>query len=331
MALNRPLLITGSMALLLLVSWVSLTLGTANLSAAEVWSGLTGSGEDAVTIIVRELRLPRLILGLMAGATLGVTGAALQGLLRNPLADPGVIGVTSAAGLGAVIAIYFGLAATHALAVPLLSMAMAGLATLILFFLALRDASALTLILAGVGISSLATAFISLVLNFAPTPGSLQDMVMWILGSLDNRTTTDLALAGPFVILGWLMLVGTGRGLDALSLGEDAARSLGVNLRRLQLQIILATACSVGAVISVCGNIGFIGLIVPHMVRAFMGHAPGRIMLPSALLGGSILLLADMVTRLGTLYGPLRLGVVTAIIGAPVFLLIVYRTRGTMR
>ena len=329
--MRKFLLIALSILALLAVSWASLSLGSVDLSTAQVWDGLWGHGPQSISIIVQELRLPRLILGMMAGATLAVMGAALQGLLRNPLADPGVIGVSASAGLGAVIAIYFGLTAISALAVPVMAMLMAGMATLLLFVLAMRDSSALTLILTGIGISSLATAFISLVMNLAPTPGSVQDMVMWMLGSLENRTTTDLWLSGPFVLLGWAMLVGTSRGLDALSLGEDAAMSLGINVQRMRWQIIIGCALSVGAVVSVCGGIGFVGLVVPHMVRIFMGNAPGRILLPSAILGAAILVGADMLTRILTDYGTLRLGVVTAIIGAPVFLLIVYRTRDSMR
>ncbi len=329
--IRKGLLIIISVAVLGGMSWISLSLGTIDLTAHQVWTGLVGSGTEPINIIVRELRLPRLLLGIMGGATLAMMGAALQGLLRNPLADPGIIGVSASAGLGAVIAIYFGLSAVFPLALPIMAMVMAGLATIILFALAARDASALTLILAGIGISSLATAFISLVMNIAPTSGSLQDMVMWLLGSLENRTTTDLMLAGPFILVGGLMLVGTGRGLDSLSLGEDAAMSLGVNIKRLRLRVILGCALSVGALVSVCGAIGFVGLVVPHMVRAVMGSAPGRILLPSALVGASILLGADLVTRLVADYGNLSLGVVTAILGAPLFLVIIYRTRGTMR
>ncbi len=331
MNLPKSVIIIICLALALGTSWMSLSLGTVSLTSSEVWRGLWGQADPAINIIVQELRLPRLILGLMAGATLAIMGAALQGLLRNPLADPGVIGISASASLGAVIAIYFGWTAVSAYAVPVMAMSMAGVATLILFALAMRDSSALTLILTGIGISSLATAFISLVMNIAPTPGSVQDMVMWMLGSLENRTITDLWMAGPFVLAGWLMLIGTSRGLDALSLGEDAAHSLGINVTRMRWQIILGSALSVGAIVSVCGGIGFVGLVVPHMIRSFMGSAPGRILLPSALLGGAILVGADMVTRAVTDFGSLRLGVVTAIIGAPVFLLIVYRTRDSMR
>ncbi len=319
------------LALILLASLVSLLFGQADLPAAEVWRGLVAPADDPVAIVVRELRLPRVALGLLVGASLGLSGSALQGLLRNPLADPGVIGVSASAGLGAVIAIYFGISALFALAVPLFAMAGALLATLVLFFIASRDASVLMLILAGIGISSLATAAISLVMNFAASPMTLQDMVMWLLGSLENRTLGDLALAAPFIVLGWLCLTGVGQGLNALSLGEDAARTLGIDLKRLHWQVIAGSAASVGASVAVCGTIGFVGLVVPHFVRALIGYEPRRNLLPSALAGALLITLADMITRLPLGHAQLRLGVVTALIGAPVFLLIIIRTREAMR
>jgi iron complex transport system permease protein len=309
----------------------SLLVGSSWLTPAEVLAGLFGPQNEVNSIIVREIRLPRVLLGLMAGASLGLSGAALQGLLRNPLADPGVIGVSASAGLGAVFAIYFGLSSVFLLAIPLLAMAGALMATLVLFALASRDTSVLTLILAGIGINGLAAALTSLVMNFAPTPFSLLDMVMWMLGSLSNRSFTDIALAGPFMVLGWVLMSGVGQGLSALSLGEDTAQTLGTDLKRLRLQVILGTAISVGAAVAVCGTIGFIGLVVPHIMRSFFGHDPRRILLPSAIGGAIFLSLADMLTRIPLSGGELRLGVVTAFVGSPVFLWIVIRTRGVMR
>jgi iron complex transport system permease protein len=316
---------------LFVVGLVSATFGQVSLSLPQVIEGLTGPDDNGLSIIMRELRLPRILLGMLVGAALGFSGAALQGLLRNPLAEPGVIGVTASASLGAVIAIYFGLTVVSSLAVPVFSMLGAFLATMVVLAVAARDASVLTLILTGIGLSSLATALISLVMNFAPNPMSLRDMVLWMLGSLENRTTDDLFLAAPFIILGWVMMIGVGQGLNALALGEDAATSLGVNLKRLRWRIIAGTALSVGAAVSVCGGIGFVGLVVPHIVRFFVGHEPRQILLPSAVAGAILLTLADIVTRLPFGDGQLQLGVVTAFIGAPVFLVIVYKTREAMR
>ncbi|MBL4837590.1 MAG: iron ABC transporter permease [Kordiimonadaceae bacterium] len=316
---------------MLLSGLMSGMFGQVNLSLAEFFAGLFGQGDVGITLIVQELRMPRILLGMLAGATLGYTGAALQGLLRNPLADPGVIGVSASAGFGAVTAIYLGVAAVSAYAVPLFAMAGAFVATAILMFLASRDSSVLTLILAGIGISSLATAGVSLMMNFASSPMSLQDMVMWMLGSLENRTYDDLMLAGPLIIGGWLLMVGVGQGLNALSLGSETAHTLGIDLNRLRWRVVLGTALSVGATVSVCGAIGFIGLMVPHFVRAFIGHEPKRLLLPSALMGGLLLTLADILTRLPIGHGQLRLGVVTAVIGAPMFIYIIFKTRESMR
>ncbi|UTW55929.1 iron ABC transporter permease [Kordiimonas sp. SCSIO 12610] len=316
---------------LIVTGLISATFGQAPLSFSQVIEGLMGPSESALSIIIRELRLPRILLGMLVGAALGFSGAALQGLLRNPLAEPGVIGVTASASLGAVIAIYFGLTALTSFAVPIFAMLGAFAATMVVLLVASRDASVLTLILTGIGLSSLSTALISLVMNFAPNPMSLRDMVLWMLGSLENRTTDDLFLAAPFIILGWILMIGVGQGLNALALGEDAATSLGINLKRLRWRIIAGTALSVGAAVSVCGGIGFVGLVVPHIVRFFVGSEPRQILLPSAIAGAVLLTLADIVTRLPFGAGQLQLGVVTAFIGAPVFLVIVYKTRETMR
>jgi iron complex transport system permease protein len=329
---QSPALFVGVLlGALVLVFLLSLMVGQVWLSPLEVLSGLFGNGPETSQIIVQELRLPRVILGALVGASFGLSGAALQGLLRNPLADPGVVGVSASAGLGAVIAIYFGISASFAFAVPLLAMTGALISTFVLFALASRDASVLTLILAGIGINSLAAALTSLAMNFAPNPFTLQDMVMWMLGSLAHRSFTDIWLSGPFMVLGWVMMSGVGQGLSSLSLGEEAAQTLGVDLRRVRLQVILGTALSVGAAVSVCGAIGFVGLVVPHLVRFVIGYDPRRLLLPSAILGAVLLMLADLVTRLPWAQSELRLGVVTAFVGAPFFLYIVVKTRGAMR
>ncbi|MCK5425919.1 MAG: iron ABC transporter permease, partial [Emcibacter sp.] len=176
-----------------------------------------------------------------------------------------------------------------------------------------------------------ATAAIALAMNFAPNPMSLQDMIMWLLGSLENRTMTDITLAGPFIIGGWLIMRGVGQGLDASSLGEDTAHTLGINLKKLRMKVIIGSAISVGATVSVCGAIGFVGLVVPHMVRSLIGHAPGRLLIPSALMGAILLTIADLITRVPVGHGQLRLGVVTAFVGSPLFLYIIYKTREAMR
>lgn len=309
----------------------SLMIGRTPLGFIEILNGFIGPVNDPVTIIVKELRLPRVLLGILIGATLGVSGAALQGVLRNPLADPGVIGVTASASLGAVIAIHLGLAILWPLFIPIFAMAGALIATIILLVVSVRESSVLMLILVGIGISSLAVAGISLVMNMAESPMSVRDMIMWMLGSLENRTTTDLLLALPFILFGWIMMINIGQGLNALSIGEDTAQSMGINISMLKLRVVIGSAISVGAAVAACGSIGFIGLVVPHMVRGLITTEPGGIILPSALMGGLLLTLADLMTRLPMPGAPLQLGVVTSLIGAPAFLYIVYKTRKNMR
>jgi len=310
---------------------VSLSFGRVTLGGGDLWASLTAPADDPISMILFELRLPRVILGMLVGATLGLAGAALQGVLRNPLADPGVIGVSASAALGAVIAIHLGLAAAWAFSVPLFAMAGALLTTVFLLWITARDSSILMLILVGIGISSLATALISLVMNLADNPMSLRDMVMWMLGSLENRTMDDLWMAGPFIIIGWAMMIGVGQGLNALSIGEEVAQTMGINLMWLKLRIVVGTALSVGAAVSICGSIGFVGLVVPHIVRALINPEPGAILIPSALMGALLLTLADILTRLPLDAAPLRLGVVTALVGAPCFLYIIFLTRKDMR
>ena len=316
--------------LVLLLCLLSLMAGRASLSPAEVLGGLTGLGDEAAKLIVREVRLPRTLLGLIVGGTLGLTGAALQGLLRNPLAEPALLGVSGSASLGAVIAFYFGFAAVFPLALPLGGMAGALVAVLLLYALAGQEASPLTLILAGVAINSMAAALTALALNLAPSPYAAVEILFWLLGSLADRSFDQLRLILLPVLIGWLLLAGIGRSLDALSLGEDTARSLGINLAGLQRRIILGTAFSVGATTSVTGSVGFIGLVVPHLLRPLVGYRPGVLLWLSALGGAALTLAADIVIRLISSGQELRLGVITALLGAPFFLWLVLRTRRSL-
>ena len=294
-------------------------------------SALVGQGDERYVFIVQEIRLPRILLGAMVGGSLGMAGAALQGLLRNPLADPSVIGISSSAGLGAVIAIYYGLAAASAIIIPAFAIAFAFAAMLVLVWLAGRDASILTLILAGVAISSFAAALTSLAMNLSPNPFSLNDIILWLLGSLANRSFTEFWLAGPFMVAGWGALYLARKSLPALSLGEEAAASLGVDLRKLRLLVIFGAALSVGGGVAVSGAIGFVGLVAPHLVRPFVAHDPGRLLLPSALAGALLLVVADIGVRIMPGETELKLGVVTALLGAPFFLWLIIHTRRSMR
>ncbi|MFD2111922.1 FecCD family ABC transporter permease [Thiorhodococcus fuscus] len=316
--------------ILLGLSLVSLRFGEAPLSLGEVIAGLLGTGTDEQSLIVRQIRLPRVVLAWLVGFSLGASGAALQGLLRNPLAEPGLLGISASAGLGAVVALYFGLTAASLWALPGAAMTFALLATGVLYALTRAGSTNLTLILAGIALTSLAGALTSLALNLAPNPGGVQDMVLWLLGSIADRSFDDVRLCLPFVIAGLALLLMTGPSLDVLALGEGEARTLGVDLGRLRGLVILGSALSVGATVAVSGTIGFVGLVVPHLLRRFVDYRPGRLLLPSALGGAVLILAADIAVRLLDTPRELMLGVVTALIGAPFFLALVLRSRRDM-
>ncbi|MBF9029383.1 iron chelate uptake ABC transporter family permease subunit [Rhodobacterales bacterium HKCCE3408] len=306
---------------------LSLLVGPAGFGPAQSLDALlTGRGE-AVALVMREIRLPRALLGAMVGASLGLSGAALQGYLRNPLAEPGLIGISSSAALGAVIALQTGLAAAFAAALPLAALAGALVAVLLVFLLAGPRGGSLTVILAGIAISALAAALLSLVLNLSPNPFAVSETVFWMMGSLADRSFTHVWLALPFMVAGWIMLALTARGLDALTLGEDAAGSLGLSLPRLRLLVILGTAAAVGASTAVAGAIGFVGLVVPHLLRPFVDGRPGALLPASALGGAALVLAADVAVRLILPDRDLKLGVVMAFVGAPLFLHLIYKTR----
>ena len=293
-------------------------------AASDAWHGRSG----VESIILTEVRLPRALLGALVGAALGCAGAALQGLLRNPLAGPDLIGVSNGAALGAVIAIYFGLATLHPWSLPLMAMSGAAVACLLMLVLAGREADPLVLILAGVAINAIAGAMTAMALAFAPSPYAINEMVHWLLGSLANRSRDDLAIAAPLVLLGLLLLLRSGRFLNALVLGEDTARSLGFNAARERWGLLLGVTTAVGAAVSVTGSIGFVGLVVPHWLRPLVGYEPARL-LPASALGGAILVLAaDIAVQQLSPQGGLKIGVLTALIGGPFFLHLVFKTRG---
>lgn len=306
---------------------VSLLVGPAGLSLTEGLSALLGrdgASHEAQRLIMREIRLPRAILALLVGGALGLSGAALQGYLRNPLAEPGLIGVTGGAVLGAVVAIHAGLAGAFALALPLAGMAGAALAVAAVLLLSRSAAGLVTLILAGVAITSLTGALTSLALNLSANPYATTEIVFWMLGSLTDRSMLHVALAAPFVLAGAIILLRTSRGLEALTLGDDVAQTLGTDPRRTQHLVLAGTALAVGAATAVAGTIAFVGLVVPHLLRRHMGNSPARL-LPASFLGGAALVLtADIVVRLVPALD-LKVGVLTALIGAPFFLWLVIR------
>jgi iron complex transport system permease protein len=316
-----------ALGLLAAASLASLFLGRVNISPQALVEGLFSSDTNLAHLVITELRLPRTILAVLVGGALGLSGAVLQGLLRNPLAEPGLLGVSSGAAVGAVISIYFGLAAAFSLATPLLGLAGALGAGALTF--ALGRGGTLSLILAGAAVSGLMAAFLAMALNFAPNPYAAFEMSIWMLGSLSQKSWEHILLAGPFILAGILVLSTLGRAIDALALGEEQAASLGVNLDRTRVLALLGVGLAAGAATSVTGSIGFIGLIAPHLVRPFVGYQPRRTMLPSALFGAALLLLADIGTRVLHTSSELRLGVITSLLGTPFFFWLVVRLRRT--
>ena len=319
----KPMHLLAALGLAAAVAFaLSLSVGPSGL-------GIDATGE-ARALIFNEIRLPRAVLGALVGGALGLSGAALQGYLRNPLAEPSLVGVSGGAALGAVLAIHLGLSQAFALALPLGGLAGAAVAMLAVVALAGAHGGPVTLILAGLAVSSIATALVSLALNLSQNPFAAVEMVFWMMGSLADRSLTQLWISAPLIVAGIALLLTVGRALDALTLGEDAAGSLGIDLGRTRLAVIAGTALSVGAATAVTGIIGFVGLIVPHMLRPLARHRPGLLLPASALGGATMLLAADVALRLAQPWIELRIGVLTALIGAPFFVWLVLRTRAEL-
>jgi iron complex transport system permease protein len=325
---KRGMLIGTVLLLIAITSLASLLAGRVWLPPREFWNGLSGADDNLASQIIWQLRLPRLILALEVGAALGLSGAVLQGVTRNPLAEPGLLGVSAGAALGAVVAIYFGLAGHILSAAPVFGLVGALLASILTLALG-RGGGTITLILAGTAVTAFAGAGISLALNLSPSPYAAYEIMTWLMGSLADRTWLHVWLITPFLIVGAVLLFLTARALDALSLGEAQAQSLGVNLRSLYLLSVFGTAFAVGASTAVTGAIGFVGLIAPHLVRPFVGHQPSRVLIPAAFTGALLLLGADIVIRL-IRFGPeMKLGVFTSLLGTPFFFWLVVRLRKT--
>lgn len=317
-------LLAGGLCLLLLLS---IFVGNQAIPLYQALSESFSDISSVYAVILTEVRLPRTLLALFAGATLGLCGAVMQSLLRNPLASPGLIGSASGAVLGAVIALYFGFAGLWPGALPLSGIIGSLGATLLAYLLAGRNGGTLTLILAGVAINAFALALVSLLLNLAPSPYAVQEIALWMLGSLSNSSLDDLWIMLPGTLLGWLLLLRLGRSLDLLTLGEETSQSMGVDLRRLRWRVFLALALAVGSAVSVTGSIGFIGLVVPHLLRPLVGYRPSRLLAASALGGAILLLVADIAVRLLPSQTEIKVGVLTSLIGAPFFLYLIIKSR----
>ena len=292
-------------------------------------TGGSGFGWPDLAIIA-ELRLPRSVLALLIGGGLGLSGAVLQGALRNPLADAGLLGIAGCAGLGAVVAFYWGISAAFAPALPLAGMAGAGIGCAALVAAAGRAPTGPSLILAGVAVSAIAASLLAVALTLAPNPYALAEITFWLMGGLDDRSLLHLGLAAPPILAGAAVLLRTGPGLDALALGEDVAASLGRPAGATLRATSIGVALAVGAGAAVAGGIGFVGLIVPHLLRPWLGERPGALLPAAALAGAALLLAADIAARALPLLLPLaeepRLGVITALLGAPLLIRIALRS-----
>ena len=326
-ARRRLGVMAGLVVLVALLVLVSLGVGPVRLSPVSVIDALFGGGSDVQQVIVREIRLPRAILGFAIGAILGLSGAALQGLLRNPLAAPDLFGAPQSAAFGAVLVIALGLADVRSWALPVAAIMAAFASVFALLAIAGRNAGLLILILAGLAISSLAGAATALVMNLSGNPFVVLEIAFWLLGSLEDRSFRHVVLALPFIVAGAIILFSQRNAFRALSLGEETAQSLGVDVGWLRLMVISGVALGVGGAVAVSGAIGFIGLVAPHLMRPLIGHDPARLLVPSALTGAALLLAADIAVRIIPSTSDIKVGVLTSIIGVPFFLYLIMRER----
>lgn len=317
--MRNPALIGGLIVASALLMLAAIMLGSTPLGTRHILQALMGQGSPGDAIVLWEIRLPRAMAAYAVGAALGLSGAALQGLLRNPLAEPGVLGVSASASLFATFTLYFGFSAISSLVLPLAAIAGALVATSFLAVIALRVNSVIALILIGVGISSFSGALMTLLMNLAPNPFSLSDMINWMMGTVANRSFEDILFAAPFLILGAVLILSSGRDLSAFTLGEEAASGIGVSLTTVRMKIVFGTGFCTGAAVAIAGAVGFVGIVAPHLVRPHVDHEPSATLLPSALLGGVILVAADIFIRVAPTTAELKLGVVAALLGAPIF------------
>ena len=336
------LLLWGLSILLPVAMLLSIGTGPVTIPATDIFqflfskTGLIDFDINAQSaLIIEAIRLPRTLLGVLVGSTLAVCGAAMQGLFRNPLADPGIIGVASGAALGAGIAIVLGGLLPFALpdalkaySVSLFAFAGGFSATLLVYRIGTtpNGTSVATMLLAGIAISALSGAGLG-TLNYIADDAMLRNMTFWQMGSLGGANWQNILFTGPLMVLLQILLISRARGLNALLLGESEARHLGQNVNVLKLQLILLTALGVGIAVSMAGMIGFVGLVVPHLVRMVIGPDHRFLMPASCLLGAVLLLGSDMIARVIVAPAELPIGIVTALLGAPFFISLLLQQR----
>jgi iron complex transport system permease protein len=307
----------------------SILVGSASVAPARLWNALCSESSSPLARILWELRLPRALLALLVGASLGLSGAAMQGLMHNPLIEPGIGGVSAGASLAAVMALYAGVSP---LAVPLSGMIGALAAVWLVEAIGAKSESDQSILLAGLLVTTACNALIALALNLSPNPLASLEIVFWLLGSLTDRSMEHVRWVLPPMAVGAVLVLSCGRELRAWTLGEEAARSLGIGSRSLRLRLMLGSALAVGAAASVSGSIGFVGLFVPHLMRRWVQSDPARLLPASAAGGALVLSWADVGVRYSArvMHGTeLKLGVMTALLGTPLLLLALRRRRIT--
>ena len=326
---RKHLLVPGLACLVALLAVASLTLGPAPIGFSTAVRALV-TDLGSASVIVREIRLPRTVLAVLIGWICGLSGAALQGMLRNPLADTAVFGAPQAAAFGAVLVLYFGVVGALSFALPVAAIAGALLSIALVVTVAGRQATIVVLVLAGLAVGSLAGAATSLAISLSPNPFAVTEIVFWLLGSLEDRSRIHVILAAPFILVASAMLLSAAPGLRALALGEETASSLGVDVARLRLVIVLAAAIGTGACVAVAGSIGFIGLVSPHLVRPFVGYDPARTLVPAGLAGAALLTAADCAVRIIPTSSEVKIGVLTALLGVPFFLWVIAKRKAEL-
>ncbi len=313
---------------IVILGWLSLSSGSIEVNVFDGLWGWFQSSENKDALIIGEIRLPRTLLALVVGAAMGLSGAALQGLLRNPLVDPGLIGASQGAAVGASTVFYFNLfSGLGALATPLAGLIGAAITLFVLMGLSGSMARPSIIIMAGLAISTLTSALLAIILNFAPNPYAMQELVFWLLGSVSNRGLDNLTVLLPAFLIGSILIWNQRRLLMGLSLGEKVAESMGLQVVRGGRYIILGTAMLIGSAVAVAGNIGFVGLLMPHILRPLVNYRPDRLLLPSALAGAIVVCAAGILVRLLPPERELKLGVLTALVGAPFFVWLVWKER----
>ncbi|WP_414472480.1 FecCD family ABC transporter permease [Microvirga sp. M2] len=326
---SRLPLILGLMLLLAGLSVASLVIGPAPISPVRALTALV-SDQGSATIVVRDIRLPRMLLAVLIGWIFGLTGAGLQGLLRNPIADTAVFGAPQAAAFGAVLVIYSGFVGVLSWALPFAAILGALASVALVVAVAGRRATVAVLVLSGLAIGSLAGAGTSLAISLSPNPFAVTEIVFWLLGSFEDRSITHVWLAAPFIVVASALVLSASNGLRALALGEETARSLGADVMRLRLLLVAGAAIGTGASVAVAGSIGFVGLVAPHLIRPFVGYDPARTLVPSGLVGAALLLAADCAVRLIPSQTEVKVGVLTAILGVPFFLWVIARRKAEL-